>query len=42
MGLAAPNEPETDVKWGMRQGAVDYLIKPYTQQQLLSLIARHV
>ena len=33
---------ETDVKWGMRQGAVDYLIKPYTQQQLLSLIARHV
>ncbi len=33
---------ETDVKWGMRQGAVDYLIKPYTPEQLLSLIARHV
>jgi twitching motility two-component system response regulator PilH len=33
---------ETDVKWGLRQGAVDYLIKPYTPEQLLSLIARHV
>ena len=33
---------ETDVKWGLRQGAVDYLIKPYTPEQLLSLIDRHV
>ncbi|GGL98756.1 response regulator [Deinococcus aerophilus] len=33
---------ESDVKWGLRQGAVDYLIKPYTPEQLLSLIDRHV
>lgn len=33
---------ETDVKWGLRQGAVDYIIKPYTPDQVQSIISRHV
>lgn len=33
---------ETDVKWGLRQGAVDYLIKPYTAEQVMSLISKHL
>lgn len=32
---------DTDVKWGLRQGAVDYLIKPYTDEQIVSLLSRH-
>ena len=33
---------ETDVKWGLRQGAVDYLIKPYTAEQVMSLLDKHL
>lgn len=33
---------ESDVKWGLRQGAVDYLIKPYTPEQLTTLLGRHL
>ncbi|WP_293910001.1 response regulator [Deinococcus sp.] len=33
---------DTDVKWGLRQGADDYLIKPYTPAQLIETLARHV
>lgn len=33
---------DTDVKWGLRQGAVDYLIKPYTPDQVNSLLTRHL
>lgn len=33
---------DTDVKWGMRQGAVDYLIKPYTPEQVVALLNRHL
>ena len=33
---------ETDVRWGLRQGAVDYLIKPYTAEQVLAVLARHL
>lgn len=33
---------ESDVKWGMRQGAADYVVKPYTPEQVLGIVARHV
>lgn len=33
---------ESDVKWGLRQGAVDYLVKPYTPAQVVTLINRHL
>lgn len=33
---------DSDVKWGLRQGAVDYLVKPYTPDQVLTLINRHL
>lgn len=32
---------ETDVKWGLRQGAVDYLVKPYTPADVQSVLSRH-
>lgn len=33
---------ETDVKWGLRQGAVDYLVKPYTAAQVMAVLERHL
>jgi len=33
---------DTDVKWGLRQGAVDYLQKPYTADQVLGLLQKHL
>jgi twitching motility two-component system response regulator PilH len=33
---------DTDVKWGLRQGAVDYLVKPYTAEQVLSVLQKHL
>jgi len=39
--LVSSKGQDTDVKWGLRQGADDYLIKPYTPEQVLALVARH-
>lgn len=33
---------DSDVKWGLRQGAVDYVVKPYTPEQVLGIVARHL
>lgn len=33
---------ETDVRWGLRQGAADYVVKPYTPDEVLGIVARHV
>lgn len=33
---------DTDVKWGLRQGAVDYVVKPYTPETVLSTISKHL
>jgi twitching motility two-component system response regulator PilH len=33
---------DTDVAWGKRQGAVDYVVKPYTAEAVLSAIAKFV
>lgn len=33
---------DSDVKWGLRQGAVDYLVKPYTPEQIMTILSRHL
>lgn len=38
--VSSKSEP-TDVEWGLLQGATDYLTKPFTPDNLLSLVARH-
>jgi CheY-like chemotaxis protein len=35
--LSSKQEP-TDIEWGKRQGANDYLTKPYTPEALLSVV----
>lgn len=40
--IVSSKSAETDVKWGMRQGAADYLTKPYTPEQVTALLSRHV
>ena len=36
--LASSKDQESDRVWGMRQGAVDYLIKPLNEAQLLARV----
>ncbi|HZS49053.1 MAG TPA: response regulator [Blastocatellia bacterium] len=33
---------DSDRFWGMRQGAVEYLTKPYADKDLLAAVARHI
>lgn len=40
--LVSSKGQDSDVKWGLRQGADDYLIKPYTPDQIQALVARHL
>ena len=36
--IITSKDQETDKIWGMRQGAVEYLVKPVTEKQLVELI----
>ncbi|MFQ5982311.1 MAG: PleD family two-component system response regulator [Woeseiaceae bacterium] len=36
--MVTTKDQETDKIWGMRQGAVEYLVKPVTEKQLVSKI----
>ncbi len=36
--IVTTKDQETDKIWGMRQGAVDYLVKPVTEQQIVEKI----
>ena len=40
--IVSTKSMETDKAWGLRQGAVDYLVKPYTPEQVVTLVGRHV
>jgi twitching motility two-component system response regulator PilH len=40
--LASVKDADSDRVWGMRQGARDYLTKPFTEDALLEAIRRHV
>jgi twitching motility two-component system response regulator PilH len=36
--LVSSKSEETDVRWGLRQGASDYITKPYNAQMVLSKV----
>ena len=36
--IITSKDQETDKIWGMRQGAVEYLVKPVSEQQLVAKI----
>jgi twitching motility two-component system response regulator PilH len=36
--IITTKDQETDKIWGMRQGAVEYLVKPIVEKQLISMI----
>ena len=36
--MITTKDQETDKIWGMRQGAVEYLVKPISEKQLVSKI----
>jgi twitching motility two-component system response regulator PilH len=40
--LVSSKSEETDVRWGLRQGAADYITKPYNAQTVLSKIQPHL
>jgi len=37
--LVSAKGQDTDKVWGLRQGAIDYLVKPVTEHELLTRIA---
>ena len=40
--LVSSKNQESDRAWGKRQGADDYLAKPFTSDQLLTTVGRFV
>jgi twitching motility two-component system response regulator PilH len=38
--IVSSKNTETDIAWGKKQGADDYLPKPFTQEQLLAVVGR--
>ena len=40
--LVSSKNQESDRAWGKRQGADEYLAKPFTSDQLLSMVGRFV
>jgi CheY-like chemotaxis protein len=38
--IISSKDQATDIEWGKRQGASDYLPKPYTADALLNMVAR--
>jgi len=40
--LVSSKNQESDRAWGKRQGADDYLVKPFTSDQLLTTVGRFV
>jgi len=40
--LVSSKNQESDRAWGKRQGADDYLTKPFTSSQLLTMVGRFV
>ena len=39
--LISSKKEETDVEWGMMQGATAYLTKPFSAKNLLEVVERH-
>jgi twitching motility two-component system response regulator PilH len=40
--IVSTKDQDTDRIWGKRQGAVDYLIKPVDESQLIQVIKQHL
>lgn len=40
--LVSSKSAETDVRWGLRQGASEYVTKPYSPEQVLSTVRKVV
>lgn len=40
--LVSSKATETDVRWGLRQGANEYVTKPYTSEQVLATVTKVV
>jgi twitching motility two-component system response regulator PilH len=38
--MVSSKSEDTDIAWGKRQGAVDYVVKPYTAESVLATVAR--
>ena len=37
--FTSTKQESTDIKWGLKQGAVDYITKPFTEERVTSAIA---
>ena len=40
--LVSSKSEDTDIRWGKRQGAADYVTKPFTPESILSAVSSHV
>ncbi len=40
--FTSTKQEPSDVQWGLRQGAVDYITKPFTAERIISAIAQHL
>jgi len=40
--LVSSKSAETDIRWGLRQGAAEYVTKPFTREQVLTAVAKVV
>ena len=40
--IISTKSEETDIKWGLRQGAVEYITKPFKSQQIIKAVDKHL
>ena len=40
--FTSTKQGETDIRWGLKQGAVDYIPKPFVANQITSALSQHL